>query len=147
MRLSAVEAKVPEQAMAKFVQSATILEVKDVKASEAFYREKLGFRPGVFFGDPPTFCIVSRDGIAILLDLARTPHPAPLNQYWAMYLYVDDVNAMATELASRGFAFDRAPEDQPYGCRDFDIRDPDGHIIGIGQSEPSAAGKLTLPYE
>ena len=39
--------------MAKFVQSATILEVKDIKASEAFYREKLGFRPGLFFGEPP----------------------------------------------------------------------------------------------
>ena len=69
--------------MTKFVQSATILEVKDIKASEAFYRVKLGFRPGLFFGEPPTFCIVSRDEVTILLDLARTPHPAPLNQYWA----------------------------------------------------------------
>jgi catechol 2,3-dioxygenase-like lactoylglutathione lyase family enzyme len=131
--------------MTKFVQSATVLEVKDIKVSEAFYREKLGFRPGLFFGEPPTFCIVSRDDVTILLDLARKPHPAPLNQYWAMYLYVDDVNAMAAELAARGVALDREPEDQPYGCRDFDIRDPDGHVIGIGQNEMSAAGKLTLP--
>ena len=132
--------------MPNFVDAATILEVKDVKASEAFYRVKLGFGPGLFFGEPPTFCIVSRDDVTILLDLARTPHPAPLNQYWAMYLYVDDVNAVATELAAPGVAFDREPENQPYGCRDFDIRDPDGHLIGIGQNEKSAAGKLTLPY-
>jgi catechol 2,3-dioxygenase-like lactoylglutathione lyase family enzyme len=38
--------------MTKFLQSATILEVKDIKASEAFYREKLGFPPGLFFGEP-----------------------------------------------------------------------------------------------
>jgi catechol 2,3-dioxygenase-like lactoylglutathione lyase family enzyme len=114
--------------MTKFVQSATTLEVKDIKASEAFYREKLGFRPGLFFGEPPIFCIISRDDVTIFL------------------LYVDDVNAMAAELAARGVAFDREPEDQPYGCRDFDIRDPDGHVIGIGQNERSAAGQLTLPY-
>ena len=29
--------------MAKFVDAATIIEVKDVKVSEAFYNEKLGF--------------------------------------------------------------------------------------------------------
>lgn len=132
--------------MAKLVQAATILEVKDIKRSEAFYRQRLGFRPGVFFGEPPTFCIVSRDNVTFLLDLARTEHPAPLNQYWAMYLYVDDVDAMAQELLARGVTLEREPEDQPYGCRDFDIRDPDGHLIGIGQNERSAAGQLTLPY-
>ena len=132
--------------MAKLVQSATILEVKDIKASEAFYREKLGFRPGLFFGEPPTFCLMSRDDVALYLDLARTPHPAPLNQYWAVYLYVDNVDEMAAELKARGVAFDRAIEDQFYGCRDFDIRDPDGHLIGIGQDDKSAQGKLTLPY-
>jgi len=53
---------------------------------------------------------------------------------------------VAAELAARGVQFDREPEDQPYGCRDFDIRDPDGHLIGIGQNEMSSAGRLTLPY-
>jgi hypothetical protein len=28
---------------------------------------------------------------------------------------------------------DRAIEDQDYGCRDFDERDPEGHVIGVGQ--------------
>ena len=131
--------------MPKLLQSATTIEVKDIKASEAFYREKLGFRPGNFYGEPPSFCIVSRDDVTIFLDLARTPHPAPLNQYWALYIYVDDVNAMAAELAARGVVFDREPEDQPYGCRDFDIRDPDGHLIGIGQDLLPAASKPKPP--
>jgi len=130
--------------MAKLVQSVTILEVKDIKASEAFYRDKLGFSAGLFFGEPPTFCIVSRDRVTIFLDLARTPRPAPINQYWATYLYVDKVDELAAELTARGVAIIREPEDQPYGCRDFDIRDPDGHIIGIGENPSSAAGELTL---
>ena len=129
--------------MPRFVQIAPVLEVKDVKASEAFYREKLGFEPGRFAGDPPCFCIVRRDDISILLDQSRAPRPAPLNQYWAAYLYVDDVDSFAAELTARGVAIVRGPVDQPYGCREIDVRDVDGHIIGIGQNRASAAGKLT----
>ncbi len=120
--------------MAKFLESATILEVKDVVASETFYREKLGFGAGTFFGEPPTFCIIGRGNVRVFLDKTRTsPRATPLNQYWALYIYVDDVDALAAEFAGRGIAFDRAIEDQEYGCRDFDIRDPDGHVIGFGQ--------------
>ena len=121
--------------MPKFLEHATTLEVKDVVASEGFYREKLGFRPGYFYGEPPSFCICSRDKVTIFLDKTRTsPRETPLNQYWALYIYVDDVDAMAAEIAGRGVPFDREIENQDYGCRDFDVRDPDGHLIGIGQN-------------
>ena len=119
--------------MAKFVDAATIIEIKDVKASEAFYNGKLGFGPGFFYGDPPCFCIVSKGRATIFLDQSRTPRAAPLNQYWAAYLYVDDVDSYAAELRSRDVEIVREIEDQDYGCRDIDIRDPDGHVIGIGQ--------------
>jgi catechol 2,3-dioxygenase-like lactoylglutathione lyase family enzyme len=120
--------------MVKFLESATILEVKDVVVSERFYREKLGFGPGKFFGEPPTFCILCRDTVTVFLDKTRTSsRSTPLNQYWALYVYVDDVDALAAELASRGIALEREIENQDYGCRDFDIRDPDGHLIGFGQ--------------
>ena len=121
--------------MVKFLEHATTLEVRDVVASEAFYREKLGFRPGYFYGEPPSFCICSRDKVTIFLDKTRTsPRETPLNQYWALYIYVDDVDAMAAEIAGRGVPFDREIENQDYGCRDFDVRDPDGHLIGIGEN-------------
>jgi len=126
--------------MVKFVDSATTIEVSDVVASEAFYREKLGFRPGYFYGEPPTFCIVNRDRVTIFLDKMRTVHPVPLNQYWALYIYVDDVDAMLADVKSRGVDIIRDIEDQFYGCRDFDIRDPDGHLIGIGQNLTKQAG-------
>ena len=122
--------------MVKVVDSTTTIEVKDVAASEAFYREKLEFNPGKFYGEPPTFCIVRRDKVTIFLDKVRTPHPIPLNQYWALYIYVDDVDTIYAELQKRGVPIERAIEDQDYGCRDFDIRDPDGHLIGFGQDLP-----------
>jgi catechol 2,3-dioxygenase-like lactoylglutathione lyase family enzyme len=121
--------------MVKFQDSATVLEVKDVAVSEAFYREKLGFSPGRFYGEPPNFCLMSRDRVRVYLDRTRSsPRATPLNQYWSLYIYVDDVDAFAAELAARGLSFAREIEDQDYGCRDFDIRDPDGHLIGIGQT-------------
>jgi catechol 2,3-dioxygenase-like lactoylglutathione lyase family enzyme len=126
--------------MVKFIDSATTIEVKDVVASEAFYRQKLGFRPGVFYGEPPTFCIVNRDKATVFLDKVRTPHPVPLNQYWALYIYVDDVDAMLADVKRQSVAIDRGIEDQDYGCRDFDVRDPDGHLIGIGQNLAKKSG-------
>ena len=100
----------------------------------------------VLQGGADLFCLLSRDNVAIFLDLARTPHSALLNQYWAVYLYVDDFDAMAQELLARDVTIERGPVEQPYGCRDLDIRDPNGHLIGIGQNERSAAGQLTQPY-
>jgi hypothetical protein len=66
--------------------------------AKPFYREKLGFNPGKFYGEPPTFCIVWRDKVTIVLDKVRTSHPIPLNQYWALYIYVDDVDTIYAEV-------------------------------------------------
>ena len=119
--------------MTKFIRSSAVLTVRDVVKSEAFYREKLGFMPGSFWGEPPCFCIVGRGSVTILLDQLREPGKIPVNQYWAAYVYVGDVDAFAEEFRERGGEILRGPENMPHGCREFDVRDPDGHIIGIGQ--------------
>ena len=67
--------------MTKLLQSATILEVKDVVASEAFYREKLGFAPGSFHGEPPVVLRRRPRPGHDLLDQSQTPRATPLNQY------------------------------------------------------------------
>jgi catechol 2,3-dioxygenase-like lactoylglutathione lyase family enzyme len=119
--------------MVKAIDSATTIEARVAVASEAFYRGKFGFNAGKFYGEPPTFCIVWHDCVTILLDQVRAPHPIPLNQYGALYIYVHDVDAMYADVQRRSAAFARALEYQFCGCRDFDIRHPDGHLIGIGQ--------------
>ena len=116
-----------------FHRSMPVIEVSDVVASAKWYQEALGFAPGPFAGEPPMFCIVGRDRITIALDQSRETGRAPQNQYWAAYLYVEDVDALAEELRGQGVEIIRGPVDQPYGCREIDIRDPDGHILGFGQ--------------
>lgn len=97
-----------------------MLQVATVVRSEAFYTEKLGFRSDGTWGDPPAFCIVQRGAVTIMLDRSREGGPLPVNQYWAAYVYVDDADALH---------------------RDFDVRDPDGHLIAFGHDlEPGPAG-------
>lgn len=127
--------------MPKALRSMTVLEVSDVEKSAAWYEANLAFTAGPFFGEPPAFCIVGRDSVTIALDRSREARPAPRNQYWATYVYVDDVDALAEELKAKGVKIIRGPEDQPYGCREIDVTDPDGHIICFGQDlVPSDAG-------
>jgi len=118
-----------------------VLEVVDVEASAAFYNDKLSFTPGPFFGSPPAFCIVGRNTVTIALERSRTPGRNPQNQYWAAYVYVDDVDALAAELRAKDVEILRGPENMPHGCREIDVRDPDGHTLCFGQDlTPSQAG-------
>lgn len=117
----------------KFRRSASTLQVRDVIASSKFYTEKLGFTSSQMWGEPPCFCIVGRDAVTLFLDQTREDISLPVNQYWAAYIYIDDAEAYLAELRKKGVEPIRELEDTDYGCREFDIRDPDGHIIGFGQ--------------
>ena len=127
--------------MVNLVRSAPILQVRDVVKSAAFYTEKLGFTSANMWGEPPCFCIVGRETVTIFLDQQREEGPLPVNQYWAAYVYVDDVDGYMAELKARGVEIIRGPENTDYGCREIDVRDLDGHIIGFGQDiAPSGRG-------
>ena len=41
--------------------------VEHVVATANYYRDKLGFTYDRFWGDPPSFCMVKRGGIVIML--------------------------------------------------------------------------------
>ena len=120
------------------IRGMPVLQVSDVTRSETFYCEKLGFRSHGVWGDPPAFAIVQRGRITIALDQSRAGAPAPVNQYWAAYLYVEDADTLCAEFRGRGVEIHRELEDTAYGLRDFDVRDPDGHILAFGH-DPSPA--------
>ena len=125
----------------RFQRAMPVLQVRDVMASEAFYCGKLGFSSHGTWGDPPVFAIVQRGAVTIALDQSRDGSRPPRQQYWQAYIYVSDADALRAELAAGGVDIVRDIETTPYGCRDFDIRDPDGHILGLGQvMAPGAMG-------
>lgn len=124
-----------------FRRAMPVLEVVDMAASLAFYKDKLGFAADTW-GDPASFAIVQRGRVTLALALALVAAPAAVSRRtWAAYVYVDDVDALFAELSALGVAIPHPPTTRPYNCREILADDPDGHMIAFGQVlAPDAAG-------
>jgi uncharacterized glyoxalase superfamily protein PhnB len=113
--------------------------VDDIFQSAEFYRDKLGFEFNRIWGEPPQFVIVYRDGAQIMLKSIGSPgHVRPNHRVypdacWDAYIRVKDADALYEELRSRGVKITRTIENEPYGCRDFDVEDNSGYILCFGQ--------------
>jgi uncharacterized glyoxalase superfamily protein PhnB len=122
----------------KIIGSAPILLVKDVVASANYYRDKIGFTYDRFWGEPPCFCILNRDGFHLMLSQVEdskyiVPHYKAVEKMWNVYFWVNDANRLYEELKESGANIDYDLCDQPYGCREFGIQDLDGYDIAFGQ--------------
>jgi predicted enzyme related to lactoylglutathione lyase len=113
--------------------------VDDVVATANFYRDKLGFHYERFWGDPPCFCMVKRNGIIIMLSqfakagLMRPNHAVdPEGGAWDAYVWIEDADALYAEFKAKGVKIAREICDQEYGCRDFDIEDCNGYRLCFG---------------
>ena len=124
--------------MAKLTGSATILLVKDIVAAANYYRDRVGFTYERFWGEPPHFCILERDGLHLMLSQVNDPadvrpHWKIVDKMWNVYFWVDDAKALYAELQERGATIDYTLYDAPHGCREFGIQDLDGYDIAFGQ--------------
>ena len=115
--------------------------VGDVVAAANYYRDKLGFSYSRFWNEPPSFCMVSRSGVVIMLAQhqqtgAVRPNRVvdPEGEAWDAYIWIDDADVLNAEFKSRGVKITRDVCDQPYGCRDFDIEDCNGYRLCFGQN-------------
>lgn len=122
----------------RLIASAPVLLVADVVAAANHYRDAMGFSYDRFWGEPPGFVILRRDGLSLMLKQAPAGAAiVPLSKIvgiWNAYFWVEDVLALHAEFVRRGATIDYGPCDQPYGCREFGIRDTDGYDIGFGES-------------
>ena len=119
---------------------APYLIVDDVVTTANYYRDKLGFHYDRFWNEPPSFCMVKRNGIIIMLaQLEKTgvmrPNRTvdPEGGAWDAYIWIENADALNTEFKSRGVKIARDICDQPYGCRDFDVEDCNGYRLCFGQ--------------
>lgn len=114
--------------------------VDDVVATANYYREMLGFRYERLWGDPPSFCMVHRSGVVIMLAQLETqgvmrPNRTvdPEGGAWDAYIWIDNADALYAEFKAKGVKIARDICDQIYGCRDFDIEDRNGYRLCFGQ--------------
>src|SRR5690349_24809176 len=96
-----------------------ILFVRDVPASAAFFREKLGFEIDFLHGDPPFYGSVSRGEACLHLRFVHRPNFAELAAREVSLILatieVSDVQGLFRELEQRGAEFTQAPTRQPWG--------------------------------
>ena len=99
-----------------------ILSVKSASASKDYYVDRLGFR--IEFEAGPDFCAVMHDTIRIFLVQGAQGQPGT----W-LHIWVEDVDALHEELKETGAVILNPPRNQPWGDREMDVADPDGHVI------------------
>lgn len=112
-----------------------ILFVRDVPASAAFFREKLGFETDFLHGDPPFYGSVSRGRACLHLRCVHQPNFAELAAREVSLILatieVSDVQGLFEEFRERGVDFAQMPAKQSWGGTDFHVRDPDGNVISF----------------
>jgi catechol 2,3-dioxygenase-like lactoylglutathione lyase family enzyme len=116
---------------------APLFLVEDVRLAAEYYRDKLGFELSEYFGEPPEFTIVSRDGIKIALSrLAKGRGGSNRERKEGAgdaYIWVRDVEALHKQFESSGARLMGAPVTRIYGLKEFEVRDLDGYLLCFGQ--------------
>lgn len=129
--------------------ASSFLPHDDAEAALAFYRDALGFelRQDVGYegmrwltvgppGQPGTSIVLhppaADPGITEQERRTITEMMAK-GTYGSILLASDDVDAAFEKLQARDVEIVQEPIDQPYGVRDFALRDPAGNMIRIQQ--------------
>jgi catechol 2,3-dioxygenase-like lactoylglutathione lyase family enzyme len=121
-----------------------MLNVRDIEASLAFYREALDFRvvSNAAAVQEWRWATIRSGWTELMLSQTETP-PQPntdidphANTAWPaiFYFYPDDVARLYAQVIARGFK-PTALEVTVYGMREFSLADPDGHLLSFGQDE------------
>ena len=85
----------------------TIVTVKDVAASLAYYRDCVGFDVAFEYGAPIFYVGLCSGEVSLhLVSTAQTPRPPG---HAAVSIYVDDVDAVHADLVQRGAQILNAP--------------------------------------
>jgi catechol 2,3-dioxygenase-like lactoylglutathione lyase family enzyme len=112
------------------------LFVADISSSCDFFTGKLGFAVAFTYGEPPFYAQVMRDGARINLRCVAQPAIDPAlrdrEQLLSASLTVataDEIERLFLEFQAAGATFFQTLRHEPWGARDFIVRDPDGNLL------------------
>ena len=112
----------------KFLAQHPTLGISCIDQAKQFYGDTLGFHLEFVWGEPNFYMGFSANG----LEFHLSTHHLGVGT-GTLYFEVDDVQTFYDAVVSRGGVPSSAPTNQPYGMKDFDIKDADGNTIGFGQ--------------
>jgi len=112
------------------------LFVADIKRSCEFFCEKLGFTLVFSYGSPPYYAQVGRDSAHLNLRHVDRPVFELMGRDREELLSVsmtvataDEIKLLFLECQSAGVAFHQTLKKQPWGAKDFIVKDPDGNLL------------------
>ena len=112
------------------------LFVADIKASCDFFTQKLGFAIVFVYGEPPFYAQVKRDGAQLNLRCVDAPviDPALRDRESLLSAAItvaaaDGIKQLFLEFQSAGIVFHQTLKQEPWGARDFIVKDPDGNLL------------------
>lgn len=112
---------------------AILVPVSDMSVAQAFYRDVLKFEQRSA-SDDGTYVLMARENAAVGLLLGSEE----FNHDRSAYVWVRDVDALYKELKpgleSLPQGALRPPFTQPYGMREFHVKDPTGVLWFFGQT-------------
>jgi catechol 2,3-dioxygenase-like lactoylglutathione lyase family enzyme len=115
---------------------AAELFVSDIQRSCDFFTRKLGFTVVYTYGEPPFYGQVKRDAARLNLKHMDRPVIDPALREREQLLSADMVVDTADEIEQLYLEFQQAGVDfqqtlmrQPWGAKNFVVRDPDGNLL------------------
>ncbi|HXM62305.1 MAG TPA: VOC family protein [Terriglobales bacterium] len=121
---------------ATIVSAEPQLLVTDINRSCEFFREQLGFSLVFSYGKPPYYAQVGRDAARLNLRCVERPVIESAVRDGEELLSVsmtvataEEIKLLFLEFQSAGVAFHQTLKKQPWGARNFVVKDPDGNLV------------------
>ena len=131
--------------VADILRAAPYFPVADVSAIGAYYQTVLGFACEYTAGNPAEFAVYSRSS-PLMFRRVESPGAIVPNERqggtWDVFFWVSDVDGLYRELTAKAAVIVYEPTIQPYGMKEFAVRDPNGYVLGFGQEWVEPAVRL-----
>ncbi len=118
--------------------AVAIIPVADVAASIDFYRDVLGFEQRMLSDDGTLGIVVHGEAALHFVKACDAASLAATANHISVYLWIKGLDALYGQLKPELEQLDegrvRPPFDQPYGMREFHVKDPDGCLLLFGEN-------------
>ena len=121
---------------ATIVAAEPELFVANIEASLDFFTKKLGFATAFAYGEPPFYAQVKRDGARLNLKCVDSPvinaelrEREELLSAAMTVATANEIKQLFLEFKSANVTFFQTLKMQPWGARNFIIKDPDGNLL------------------
>jgi predicted enzyme related to lactoylglutathione lyase len=123
----------------RFKHSTPIFRVEAMRISVDYYVKQLGFQLAWDWGDPPTFACVKRGDVFLFLCEGNQGARGT----W-LFIDVDDVDCLYDEYKISGAKIIQPPTNFPWGRREMNVEDPDGHRLRLASASTGEPAGVTL---